>query len=699
MSRARGRKDRGPVTGPPRAAAIQPVEVGRHDAWTARATWGVIAAVGAILMWVALARHPVGDYYTESDFYGGYAEGARLLQHGRVEPSRYLVVGPGYEVALALAGWVARDLFVAAKLLSVASAIATLALWSFVARRRTGAAAGFWLPALLAVTPTFVRYAYSATTDMLATALSAGAIALVLGARGRRAPLAAGAVTALAALTRYSAAALVPAALLCYAGLAAPAGLSRRRACALYLAGFAAIAAPWVAFSLARGSVPGSELIRSFGFYANPEATRNVQDRPGAFTGDVPLGPSLGDVVRGGAGSLLARVLGNVPDHLARDARELLGWPMAALCLAGIPFALLERPWRRLAPIGVFGAVLFASLLPVFYSDRYSLPLAPIYLALGAVAAASPRGALVVRPPGLALKHAVVLVAVALSARGTISAQRFIAGMAPVEVLEAGRALARVAVPGERVVSRKGHIGYYAGLEVVPFPRVDSLAALAAYCRERGAGYLYYSWYEGRLRPEFAYLLDTTAAIPGLSRIYYSERNPSVVYRIGPAFGTHPAWYGNDLLTGLHTSRALARVLPDSLAAPHWVLLGALALDQGRAAEALEDAGRAARGRPRDPQGWALAGEALRALGRFPEARRAYESALELDPGELASRLGLGWVELTLGDPAAAARAWRPVAGRTRDPVTLRAMVGTFERQGDVEAARIARAAMSDSAR
>ncbi|HEY6867029.1 MAG TPA: tetratricopeptide repeat protein, partial [Candidatus Eisenbacteria bacterium] len=692
-------KDRGSAPAPAGAPAIPAAAGGAHDAWMARASWAVIAAAGAALLGYALARHPVGDYYTESDFYGGYVEGARLIQHGRVDPARYLVVGPGYEVALALAGWIVRDPFVAAKLLSVAAAIATLALWSFVVRRRAGPAAGLWLPALLAVTPTFVRYAYSVTTDMCATALAAGAIALVVGARGRRAPLLAGAVTALAALTRYSAVALVPAALLCYAWLAVPEGLSRRRACALYLAGFAAIVAPWVAFSLARGSVPGSELLRNFGFYSNPEATRNIQDRPGAFTGEVRLGRSLGEMVRGGAGPMLGRILRNVPEHLARDARELLGWPAAALCLAGIPFALLERAWRRLVPVWAFGAVLFASLLPVFYSDRYSLPLAPIYLVLGAVAAASPRGSLVVRPPGLALKHAVVAVVLVLSALGTLSAQRFIAGMAPVEVLGAGRALAAVATPGERVVSRKGHIGYYSGLEVVPFPRVDSLTALAAYCRERGARYLYYSWYEGRLRPEFAYLLDTTAAIPGLSRIYYSDRNPAVVYRIGPEFGAHPSWYGNDLLTSLHTSRALARVLPDSLAAPHWVLLGALALDQGRAAEALDFAGRAARGRPRDPQGWALAGEALRAQGRFPEAREAYETALEIDPGELASRLGLGWVELTLGNPAAAARAWRPVAGRTRDPVTLRAMAATFERQGDLEAARAARAAMSDTAR
>ena len=672
------------------AAGIEPGSSARLE----RSTWAVIAAAGAVLLWFALARHPVGDYYTESDFYGGYVDGARLLQHGRVDPSRYGVVGPGYEVALALAGFVARDLFLAARLLSVAAACATLALWSFVVRRRAGAAAGLWTAALLAVNPTFVRYSYSATTDMLAVALQAGAVALMLGARGRRAPLAAGAVSVLAALTRYSALALVPAALLCYAWLAVPEGLTRRRACALYLAGFAVIAAPWLAFSLHAGQLPGANLVQSFSFYSDLSARRNLLD----VAPNTTVSPyrSLADLLREQPGALLARLLANVPDHLVRNLQGLVGIPVAWMCGVGFLFALLERAWRPLAPVWVIGAVVFASLLPVFYSDRYSLPLAPVYLALGAVAAASPRWALVVRPPGIALKHALALAVLVLAARSTISQQRFIAGMAPLEVLDAGRALARVAAPGERVVSRKGHIGYYSGLAVVPFPRIDSLAGLAAYCRARGARYLYYSWYEGQLRPEFAYLLDTTAAIPGLSRVFYSERNPSVVYRLEPGFGSSPSWSGNQLLTRLHISRALALVLPDSLAAPHWVLLGALALDQGKPEEALAYAERARRARARDPQGWALAGEALRALGRLSDARQAYLGALALDPGEEASRRGLGWVELGLGDAEAAARAWRPLAGRTHDAATRREMARLFARLGDAAAAR---ATLGDTAR
>jgi hypothetical protein len=56
------------------------------------AAWIVIAITGLALLWVALRIHVVGDYLTESDFYGGYAPGAALVQHGRLDASRYQVV-------------------------------------------------------------------------------------------------------------------------------------------------------------------------------------------------------------------------------------------------------------------------------------------------------------------------------------------------------------------------------------------------------------------------------------------------------------------------------------------------------------------------------------------------------------------------------------------------------------------------------
>ena len=61
-------------------------------AWTLIA-WIALGALAAVLIAMALGPHRVGDYFTESDFYGAYADGW-LIQRGRLVPSRYGVIGP-----------------------------------------------------------------------------------------------------------------------------------------------------------------------------------------------------------------------------------------------------------------------------------------------------------------------------------------------------------------------------------------------------------------------------------------------------------------------------------------------------------------------------------------------------------------------------------------------------------------------------
>ena len=124
---------------------------------------------------------------TETDFYGDYARGARMVQQGRIVPARYGVVGPVYEVTLALAGFIVRDLFLAAQLLSVAAMTGALLAWFFLLRRRVGARVALLGTLFTATNAHFFHYGYAATTDALALALQAGAFYLLLASRGPRA--------------------------------------------------------------------------------------------------------------------------------------------------------------------------------------------------------------------------------------------------------------------------------------------------------------------------------------------------------------------------------------------------------------------------------------------------------------------------------------------------------------------------------
>jgi hypothetical protein len=531
----------------------------------------VWALATAALLGVALLDHPVGDYFTESDFYGGYAIGARLIQRGVIDPSRYVVVGPVYDLLLALAGTVVRDLFTAARLIAVAAASVTLALWGSLARRWLGGAAAVALVALLALDPHFARYGISVTTDLPAIAFQSAALWLVWSAAGPLGLVGAGLCAAAATLTRYSAVALVPAALLSLAWLAPRPRPTRARAVALFLAGFVLPVAAWTAWSFGHGVMPGGMLVRNAVFYADTSsASRNRQDVAGGL--DAP--PPAGATAPSGSAFAPGRIAAAALDHARRDATETLVWPVAALALAGLALLALERRVRPLAPALVFAACQWVVLVPVFHTPRYALACVPPLLVLAAAVPAAPWRAAGGRAWRVALA-ALALVPLVFAGRETVRLQRFLRTQLPVEVLEVGRALRAVAPPGARVMTRKGQIAYEAGLTPVPFPRVDSLPALAAEARRARADFLYYSWYEVELRPELAFLLDTTGVVPGLTVVHATEHNPAVAYRIGPGFGRAPDWFADRQQRALHIARAQVVTLPDADAwQAHFFLAG-----------------------------------------------------------------------------------------------------------------------------
>src|SRR5512140_3514752 len=115
-------------------ASVPARESARAEPWAdalPASTRGVIVLLFvALTLPVLLWMHPVGDYFTETDFYGGNAPGVHALWAHGLDPSRYGVVGPVYEVLLGLLGRSGLDLFRLAQFLSLASAACAIALWS-----------------------------------------------------------------------------------------------------------------------------------------------------------------------------------------------------------------------------------------------------------------------------------------------------------------------------------------------------------------------------------------------------------------------------------------------------------------------------------------------------------------------------------------------------------------------------------------
>src|SRR6185503_7890511 len=103
---------------------------------------------------------------------------------------------------------------------------------------------------------------------------------------------------------------------------------------------------------------------------------------------------------------------------------------------------------------------------------------------------------------------------------------------APHEVRAAGRVLAEMGLQGERVVARKPHVAYFAGMQHVPMSLTSSVPELVRRAHAAGARYLFYSPIEQTMRPECALLGDSGLVLPGLRQIAYRELAPHHFYAI-----------------------------------------------------------------------------------------------------------------------------------------------------------------------
>lgn len=168
-SRRRGSAPR-PNASPPRPNPPLPPRPRRtrtEPAWAVPTARVVAALAVAVLAIFAFAAHPIGDHFTESDFYE-YVAGARGIARGAVDFGRYGVIGPVYEALLATSVWLGIPAFTFARLLSVASVAIVLFAWLEIVRRRVGGLAALVAVALLACNAVLFRYGYSATTDTTA---------------------------------------------------------------------------------------------------------------------------------------------------------------------------------------------------------------------------------------------------------------------------------------------------------------------------------------------------------------------------------------------------------------------------------------------------------------------------------------------------------------------------------------------------
>src|SRR5262249_2681124 len=211
------------------------------------------------------------------------------------------------------------------------------------------------------------------------------------------------------------------------------------------------------------------------------------------------------------------------------------GLPLALAAAAGAWLAWRDGLLGRLKPLLVAGALLFLTLVPAFHSERYSLAVLPLWALFAATFFASPRFALVTQGAWAKL---LLLPAVLVPSLGATQAfaERVIREL-PVETRAAAEQVRPLVRAGDKVLARKPHFAWYAGMTPLTLPLADTLADWGTAARKTGARWLYFSWPEAEMRPRFEWLLDTTSTAPGLTVRAATTHWPSVLYEIGPGFG------------------------------------------------------------------------------------------------------------------------------------------------------------------
>ena len=507
--------------------------------------------LGFLLVWgcVALFGRPIGDYGVETDFYGDFAFYAREWIAGRPSLMNGFR-GPLYYIVLGLAGSLTRDLFVAAKLLSLVSAAIVIRVACALLRRLHGSSAAIAGGLLMVSSATFVGSSYRACSDLFYAIFFTGTVFFLLANEDTsiRDWALSGFLAALAYLTRYNGAVLVPAALGVALIRLRPMRCIPSRLLA-FLGIWALVVAPWALYVWHQTGNPfWSSAVKNVAIEVYSGDANRAQT--GGFASAVSV-TSLRDVWSICPKQFLTTLTGNLGSHLWSDARELTGLPWAILACIG--FVIGFRSWRnrRSMALAWIGFLTHASLAIVFYNARFMLTLLMFWAAAlgsGVTGAATflgnrlawlrtgrtaRRNVAGIRSRWIVLAPLVIL-SLIFTIRGIVASQNVgNRGGMPIELLDLARKARQTGArfgPDTPIAARKPHIGYYLGAPVVSIP-----PGLIENLRKSGIHYLLVSGSEARVYPALSLLWDprSSADIPDGLRFTAQAR----IYRRGLGMG------------------------------------------------------------------------------------------------------------------------------------------------------------------
>ena len=500
---------------------------GHRDKPNLPADWSIPAGYVLLYMISAFFMHwrffPVGDIGVETDFYGELAVAARQLWQGDFSVLNYPYKGPVYSLVLqpvhAVVSWLGGDWYRSGVVLNTLCAGGGLLLLYRTLLPSIGRHASLAVMITTSLVYEFFFHAHKGSSDLLFFVLYLGAVNRLVAGPPTRLRIAQSAVLAGAAyLTRYNGV-ILPVSTVLILLILPPAPLPkarRLRLAALHLGVFLLTIAPWYALNLAEtGRLSNTRNLQNIFV----EQFRAPREAPAAGTPDPDAAPDrLADVLKSNTGGAVLRYLRNVPDHLNRDLRMTLGWPLGLLALAGLGWILYRRPDPPLRTVYLMHAAYFLAMCLVYHQPRFFFPLLPGYLCAAMVLLFG--GPATRRRPATAAAAILVVILAAWQVRTLVAGERYYVGMDQSYVLAPAKSIADATPPGTRIMSRKPHLAFYADRKWLTYPAlVGGASHLIAAAYAAGADILLTTDVERYYYPRKTFL-DHLDNARGLTRVY-----------------------------------------------------------------------------------------------------------------------------------------------------------------------------------
>jgi hypothetical protein len=513
----------------------------RVVAWAGdwRVAFALSAIYTAILLWAAHVYHRVGDYGVETDFFWSYAPDARTIQemlkgNGGTFPIDGFR-GPMYSIALALVAFIIQDFFAAGVTLGILCAGATLLLTYRLVLEFFGKVEALIVLLILATNSVFIQYSYSAGTDMffnLVATLAVYAFLKELNGEGFKWLLVGSIASGVALLTRQNSLFLIVGYVIARF-LLNPSKQSIKAQVISALAVLGVVFAIYAPYGFYTLQTKGK-------FFYSLNYLNIAKDLFGRETNwdtfwfkKSQSFNSLGDVIFADPVKFITNTLANIPSHFIGDMGELLSWFLGIFVMGGILAVSVQRNLTRVQVAYFLFAVLnFGILLLTFYGARFSLNLIAPFAVLAVLFFkwnAVPKAV-----------HYALPIALAIVLFQSVQFHRKNIDSGPQEMLALREKFFEVTGRDSKthykeiIITRKPHIAYYLNLDMGGFPMAETYDALIAEARKLGASYLFYSYFEANLRPQFRFLFDVKNPPPDLEPVMTLATPPAVLYRIKP---------------------------------------------------------------------------------------------------------------------------------------------------------------------